>query len=65
MPATVISYYAFRFLPVKIRIMESIKGTPINTIHGTNETVSRNVLWYKGRAESCLPNNIKNNVIDG
>jgi hypothetical protein len=43
----------------------SISGRPIKTIHGTNTTVSMNVLWYNGSIASAGPNNERNNVIDG
>jgi hypothetical protein len=42
-----------------------MKGKPTKTIHGTNTTVSRNVRWYNGSADSAGPNTERNKVMDG
>ena len=36
-------------------IIESRKGMPTKTIHGTSETVNNSVLWYNGIEASAAP----------
>jgi hypothetical protein len=49
-------YLGLSVLVEIILIIESTKGTPANTIQGTNEMVSKNVLWYNGKTDKDLPN---------
>jgi len=46
-------------------MIKSTKGTPMNIIHGTNESVRINVRWYNGRLANGPPKRYRNNVMDG
>ena len=57
-------YFASLFFE-SLLIINSRSGTAINIIQGTNEIVNRNVLWYNGSIDNCLPKRKRNRVIEG
>jgi len=44
------------FLVWILFMITSTRGMPAKVTHGTNETVNRNVRWYKGNADKGSPN---------